>query len=820
MKRRHIEAVLKVGLGAATLIATLPVAHAQEATQSAGLEQVFVTARKRDEGVQAVPISIAALSAEALDNRNVHEMQDLNSVVPGFRFSSEGGKGNTDIILRGLSKIPLGEGIPSVVTYFANVALPARGSNIPTYDIANIQVLKGPQGTLFGRNTLGGAVVVTPEAPNYELGGYIKGAYGTKDYRSVEGAVNVPLVDQKAALRIAGQIRRQDGLNKNLSIGPDFDDIHQNSYRISLLLQPTESIESTTVYDHFEADEVAAEGHMIRTNQPALDNFDALFGSFGLTGLAGKITDYLNRGNAAGIHSGFTDVDGAGFVKRNLWGISNDTSWDAGFATIRNVIGYRRVEVSEAISSSGTGPILLDSPGGPNTVPFVLFDAAQVVARKYLSDEFQVFGNAFDDRLDWIVGAFYNKDSSTAPQGTLFTAFSPFAVQSPAVTSHVRNENKAVFGQIGLDISQWTVEGLKFNAGARYSKDDVWACGGSLVGGGSAYLSEGQCDSIAKQNLQDGVGSAKNDGHEVSWTMGFDWQINPDTLVYLTSRHGYRGVNVNTPIFETPFTTGGTPAQVAASPLAALGPCISPATQAPTDCPNLTSFQKTGPEKLTDVEIGVKNDWAIGDVKGRANIAAYISKYKDAVQFVNAQALGIPAAAPDTPNSGSVGVNAADLTIKGVEADFTVIPVPSLTLSLSAAYTDQKIDKVKAGSNGLSLTKDEITLPSPKFSGSFAFNWILPVQPLDGDLVLNGDYYHTDKFGGQGGENLPGYNITNFRLGWNNIAKSTLDVAFYVKNAFDEEYWASPIVLLQSFPMSVAIPGDPRTWGVEASYKF
>src|SRR5690606_22682176 len=127
-------------------------------------------------------------------------------------------------------------------------------------------------------NTLGGAVVIAPEAPNYEVGGYLKGAYGTKSYRNVEGAINLPIVDDKVALRIAGQIRRQDGLNKNLSGGPDFDNIHQNSYRVSLLLNPTEHIESTTVYDHFEADEVAALGVMLRTT-PALAFFDGLFGS-------------------------------------------------------------------------------------------------------------------------------------------------------------------------------------------------------------------------------------------------------------------------------------------------------------------------------------------------------------------------------------------------------------------------------------------------------------------------------------------------------------------------------------------------------------
>ncbi|MDB6062728.1 MAG: TonB-dependent receptor [Verrucomicrobiaceae bacterium] len=798
---RHIEAVLKISLGTAAFIATLPAAHAQT-QQAGGLEEVFVTARKRDEGVQTVPVSIAALSSELLDQRNVHEVQDLNSVVPGFHFGAEGGKGNTQVILRGLSKIPLGEGVPAVVTYFGNIALPAHGGNTPTYDIANIQVLKGPQGTLFGRNTLGGAVVITPVAPDYQVDGYIKGDYGTKNYRSVEGAVNVPIVDEKVALRVAGEVRRQDGLDKNLSGGPDFNNLHQQSYRISLLLNPTDKIESTTIYDHFTANETNA-AERIYNVEPGF------FANPALAGLGSVLLPQLYAAqaaqHAAGFHSAATDVPGGGGITRNLWGISNDTSFDTGVATIRNIFGYRRVTQFEAIDTADAGQLTFPVAPGVN-IPFALFDAGQTVAREYWSDEFQIFGTAFDDRLDWIVGAFYNKDQNTEGSGTTFTQFAPFNKAAPAITGLVKNTNKAIFEQTGLDLSQWTVDGLKFNLGLRYTWDNVWACGGGNPANSATYLTTGQCKALAgtTNGAGDpiGVGTITNKGENLSWTVGFDWQIDPDTLVYVTSRRGYRGVNVNTPAFQTQFTTGG------------------PGCEFGT-CPDLRPFQKTKEEKLTDIEIGVKNDWNIGDVKGRIDVAGYVSKYKGAVQFLNVQALGIPNEAVDAPTDQSVGVNAADLTISGVEADLTVIPVPSLTLTLSGAYTDQKVDKVAPPVGGLSLTKDQITLPSPKFSGSFAFAWTTPIHPLDGDVVVGGDYYHTEKFSGQGGNNLPGYSLANFRLDWKGIAKTQLDVAAYLKNAFDANYYSSPDVFLgEGFPVEVNLQGNPREWGVEAKYRF
>src|SRR5690606_24158328 len=344
MKVKHLQFAVRAALGSIAFAATIPVALAQEG--ATGIEQVFVTARKRDEGVQAVPIAITALSADMLAERGVREVQDLNLVVPGFRFGAQGGKANNDVILRGLQKSPLGDGISAVVTYFNNVALPSRGGNIPTYDIANIQVLKGPQGTLFGRNTLGGAVVIASEAPSYEFGGYIKGVYGNDDYRNLEGAVNVPIVEDKVAVRLAGQIRRQDALDKNLSGGPDFNNTDQSSYRISLLLNPTENIESTTVYDYFYANEQAASGYLIGSNPAAFAGPAGVFNILPAANpaipgpavtLGQQIDYYIAQGRRAGIHAGFTQLADGGFADRKLWGISNDTSWDTGAFTVRNI---------------------------------------------------------------------------------------------------------------------------------------------------------------------------------------------------------------------------------------------------------------------------------------------------------------------------------------------------------------------------------------------------------------------------------------------------------------------------------------------------
>lgn len=764
----------------------------QSAPSAGGLEEITVTARRREESALTVPVSISALSASDLASHGIQEIQDLNTVVPGFRFGSNGGKDDNDVTLRGLSRIPLGEGIPAVVTYFANVPLPGNGSNVPTFDLADIQVLKGPQGTLFGRNTLGGAVVVTPQRPTYDLGGYVSADYGSYHYHAFEGALNLPVIDQKLAVRLSGDIRRQDGSTLNLSGGANFDNIHEDSFRASVLAQPIEGLTNLLVYDYFQSDEEPGGLYLVNVHPGILG---ALFsptlgptvgGQIGQA-LDAQIATYYAGQQAAGYHAVYTDIPDDGAEHRLLWGLSNDTSLDVGDLTVRNIFGYRHQYIDQVINTGATGPLFLP---GATPVPFTLFHAAELFNRQYLTDELQLLGKSFDQKLNWIVGAFYDKDQPDGPAGSNFTAYSAGGVPGQFITAQVTNESRAVFGQGGLDLSDWVVSGLTFNLGLRYTWDKVFACGGSVPGG---YVSEGECTNLATVPGSD-FGTVSNQGNAPSWTIGFDYKYSDKTFFYLTSRRGYRAVNVNTPLFQSPYTTG------------VLGPDLRP-------------YQKIGEEKLTDLEVGVKSDWRMGDLVGRVNWDFYGSKYKNALQFFNVQALVAPQAS-DFPTNGSIGINAADETIWGSELTLQVQPVEALTLSLVGAFTNATVDDVKPGPLGLTLTKSQITLPSPRWSGTASASWTLPWQLAAGKIAATGDYYVTEKFGGQYGISLPGYQLANMRIDWRAIAHTGLDLGVYARNLFNKSYFTSTSNLLPTFPANSVYPGMQRTWGVEVRYDF
>ena len=167
-------------------------------------------------------------------------------------LAGSGGRENSNFSVRGQSKALAGNSAPGVISYFADVPAPTLGSSIPTYDLASVQVLKGPQGTLFGRNTTGGAILYYPTMPTYDLEGYVQATYGSYNAVIGEAAINLPIVDQKVALRISGQYQKRDGWTKNIGVGKDADDLNSRAIRGTLLLEPVEGLKNTTIVDLYD----------------------------------------------------------------------------------------------------------------------------------------------------------------------------------------------------------------------------------------------------------------------------------------------------------------------------------------------------------------------------------------------------------------------------------------------------------------------------------------------------------------------------------------------------------------------------------------
>jgi iron complex outermembrane recepter protein len=791
------KALLLAGAAFAVQLVAPLAAAAQErraapADMAATSPEIIVTARRREESAQHVPVAVTAFSGEALRVAGVKNLSEMTLITPGLRYSSDGEGNVTSVSLRGLSKLPVGQSLPAVVTYFAEVALPSLGVNPPTYDLANVQVLKGPQGTLFGRNALGGAILVTPRAPEFSFGGYLQGTYGNLDYRSVEGALNLPIVNDVLAVRVAGKISRRDGTTRDLRGGPALSDIHNDALRVSALFRPTSALTNTTIFEYFDANEEpsATVPRMVSSGIAFLPE-----------PYAQGIRDAIARQQQVGPFKTFV---GPPDLRSNRHGTTlvNTTQLDlTDDIYIKNIFGYQKSRVDILSEPSGIPSADLNGPFGPLTI---LIGALQS-HRRLISNELQLQGKSFDDKLTWIVGGIYSEDKPLLPSGTYSIAFQ-FGPPGPINygTALIGDKSKAVFAQASLDVSKWTVSGLKLTGGFRYTWDSVTSCG---LGSTSGYKSPSECRRQANLNLvDDGAGIVRVKDSEPTYTLGLDWQVSDQALVYLQHRHGYRGANVNAPRFETQFTTGGSGCNVFGTP---------------TPCPDLRPFQTTKPERINDVEAGLKTQWRMGKGRGRFNVAIYQNELKGQVQFLNVTALGVPSSAPDNPSSGSLGINASDLRSRGVEFEGVITPDNQLVFSINGAYNKTKVLKINVPPlAGVGLSENEINRPTPKFSGTAAIDWTAADEVFGGTLKLHGDYYHSSSYAPQSGVALPGFDVVSLRADLISVGGSRVDLGLWMRNALDNEYISANGILVPGFTHQTVSYGEPRNYGVDLRFHW
>jgi iron complex outermembrane receptor protein len=243
---------------------TLQAADTSEDRRTNGLEEIIVTARRREENAQQVPIAITVVSAAALQANNISTVQDVQQLVPSMTVTTGnvGQRDSANVAIRGQGYGSIA-GQPAVAMYLNEVPIPAdhdgqiAGGPGLFFDMENVQVLKGPQGTLFGRNTMGGAVLLQTARPTNEFGGQLQAGYGNYNDRELNGEINLPIIDDKLLARIAvsGQIR--DGFSHVQSMpgypnGIDLDNRDTRSVRTSLTYRPTDSFQNDAILTYQE----------------------------------------------------------------------------------------------------------------------------------------------------------------------------------------------------------------------------------------------------------------------------------------------------------------------------------------------------------------------------------------------------------------------------------------------------------------------------------------------------------------------------------------------------------------------------------------
>ena len=768
--------------------------QAQEDSDANINDTIVVTARRTSEDIQSVPVSVTAFSAETLRQASISDTQDLLVKTPGIFLAGSGGRLNSNFSIRGQSKALAGNSAPGAISYFAEVPQPTLGSSIPTYDLASVQVLKGPQGTLFGRNTTGGAILYYPTAPSYDLSGYVSASYGNYDAYSLEGALNLPLVADTVALRVSGQIQERDGWTRNIGLGNDPSDLNTRSVRASLLIEPGDTIRNTTIFEYFKNNSTGGASIL----------YDVFTGPSALsaTGTFSGALNQLALQRARGPRVTESDVDA--FERAERVGLTNRTEIELspGFEVV-NILGYRKTKVDYFSSVDGLPTLISDGTGAiPAGLPVTVVGGRQTSDVEQISNELQFKGSLLDDKLDWLIGGFYFKSEPKGPSGTYIPVFIlPGFTDARFNYSFYEEESKALFANVNYALDG-VVDGLSFNAGFRYTWDEIEAC----VGGGISrdpFATPQDCRNGASNILDSSVNQTSSDAP--TWTLGLDWQVNPDLFVYAVTRRGYRAGGINTP------TLGGL----------------------------LAPLQSFAPEKVTDIEAGIRSDFRAGDVRMQFNASPFVGWYNNVqvpISGLNTNALcgsgpggtNPPGSSPDgdcdpnnDPSGGTLLVNAGKTRVAGIDLSAGISPVAGLSFNAAASFLDLKSRSLTVPDFLVGyLASNEVPFNLvPKTTVSAGVRWTLPVPDNITDAVFSADYYHSSSVRSSDAV-LPAYDLVNARLDLNDLGGSGLDLGFFVRNVFDKDYLASSNVGSRALGILSGFYGAPRTYGVDLRFRF
>jgi iron complex outermembrane receptor protein len=473
------------------------------------LDEVVVTARRREERLQDVPVAVTAISGAEIQRASITRTDELAKLTPGFSVTPAAfGAGQLAPTIRS-QRQPLPQAVfdQSVTTYFAEV-VQARptGLNNAFFDIANVQVLKGPQGTLFGRNSTGGALLITPQTPGETFGGYGRLTLGNYSQRAFEGAVNLPL-SEAVQVRVAGRIARRDGYVNSLSTFNDIDNEKTEAGRVSIRFAPPDSRFSTTaVFDYLHENDAGGAAFRTYTVTPG--------------GLTARFFPAIADLAALNTHDFFTTTASTpeNSVRVRSYGASVISEYKlTDNLAIKNIYGYRRVKSFLYFDLDGSR--------------FPVVDGTDALESQQASDELQLVGTAFDGNLDFILGGYYFRETANDPQTTVVLG----APQSN--TLHARNRSKSVFGQATYRIP--AVKGLSVTLGGRETWDERYMNGSSYQGifTGTCRMLTADVGGLPRNPC---FGEASVDFRKFTYTASVEYKPTDDVLVYIANRKGYR----------------------------------------------------------------------------------------------------------------------------------------------------------------------------------------------------------------------------------------------------------------------------------------
>jgi iron complex outermembrane recepter protein len=807
--------VLKTMLGAMSALVlqgagSFVQANAADQTTSAGsdngLSEIIVTARRVEERLQDVPISITVFNQQQLTNRNIVNAQDLAAYTPSLQANNNFGNANSTFAIRGFVQ-DIGTQ-PSVGFYFADVVAPRGASNnIPIgdgagpgtfWDLQNVQVLKGPQGTLFGRNTTGGDILVVPQKPTAKQEGYAEVSFGNYDMKRYQAVENLPISDT-VRLRLGVDHQSRDGyLNNDTGIGgARLGDVDYTAARASLVIDVTPDLENYTIASYLHSDTNGDVQKLVGCN-PTLSQANFL----GLLACGQLATEQAKGAGFYTVQNTMTDPN----TTLNEWQVINTTTWHSSDTlTVKNIASYAQLDEKYRNTLFGTNFFL--APGVPlgftNSTPI---PGGYTADESTATEELQFQGRTEDNRITWQAGGYeenvepLNVSGSQSPVLLDCTDSDTFNCTNPIGQGSVNyTAGKTYFNDSGLfeQLTFAATDTLKFTEGFRYTWDknhnnsQLITYAVPTPGVGIPFCTEPglippACDAHFQQ-----------DSSAPTWLLGVDYKPTDDILTYVKYTRGYRAGAVS-PSSPTEFST----------------------------------FQ---PERVDTYETGIKTTFQ-GPVRGTFNVDGFYNNFSD-----QQLELGFDPkpGAPVAPASGIL--NAGKSRIWGVEVESTLLLFPGFTFDVNYTYLNTKIKDVTVPSTPADSpyivvagvhAGDALTL-SPRNKVTATGTYTLPFPDNIGRIDVGATFTHTNAMLSNYADRsspfpqvadlsvLPATDLLNLNLEWKSIFMSRVDVSLFATNVANKQYYTFvPGLYSASLGFETANLGMPRMYGVRLRYSW
>jgi iron complex outermembrane receptor protein len=812
------------GLALLASVSMLATAAAAAETDPATVEEVVVTAQFREQNLQQTPLSITAVSAQTLEARGQISVVDIANQAPNVTLKPAPGNFGPALqaFIRGVGQYDFSFALePGVGMYVDDVYFSTlTGSIFDLLDLDRVEVLRGPQGTLAGQNSIGGAIKLYSKKPTGDNSGYLEARYGSYDRTEIRGSADFTILPDQLFGRIAGVSHHQDGYVDRLDYRcthPTATDVPSqvtgpkcklgteggksyDAVRGSLRWAPTERLEVnlSADYTHDTSESTPLTLLFVGTSIPSAP-YAALPGTgpgintvtipppFAARPPGGQVNQSIG-----GIPLG--TATGSAFITHSPYGNwAQDTYTHSPYVTYSNYISTRPVDGSAAWAAPAISH--LKSWGYSGQVDFKLTEHA---ALKYIgayreydstwgldqdaspisfaqqvnivhhwqrSHELRLTG-VLADRVDYTVGGFYF-DQKSGYDGRIELPGFAFLEHDTIPAS-----SKAVFANFDWRLT----DDLRVITGARYTKMEKTFYFGRLGVPGNTYPT-GVSPQVGPLNGTSG----KYSGDRKDYRIAVQYQWTPEIMTFAQVATGFKGGGVN----PRPF--------------------------------NLPQELPFGPETLTAYEVGVKAD--LLDNRLRVNASAFLSKYNDILVTVTNCPI---AGSPFPPAPCALPVNAGKADIKGIEVEFVARPVEGLQLDGSYSTLDFEYTSLSAQALSSGLTKSMRGPFTPKVRAAFGAQYQISLGDL-GTLTPRLDYsrqsgLHTAAISSVYNY-MPGYHVLNGRLSWRNDA-GDWEAALEVQNITDELYYTGIFDNRGSTRAVMGVPALPRTYAVSLKKSF